>query len=1226
MARIDDTTKKDRLDRIYLILSRNPRGLNEAEIAQEVNLERRTANNYLRELEEQGKAFKDGVYWFPLVLRESRLRSFDLSPEEAVTLYLGARLLVKQQDKRNEPAETALLKLASVLKADAGVGDEIEQAARELAQRPVQDNYQPIFREIVRGYIYRKKVEITYRPLNWDKGFQTTFSTYLLEPSPIGFSTYLIGYSSIVNAMRAYKLERIESARMVKDDYSIPPDFPGLEVLRNAWSVITGKETVRVVLRFNEKVKSRVLETRWHPSQQTREDLETPGSLLWEIQVADTLDLKPWIRGWGADCEVLEPKELREEITQHVRDLATQYKVITPEIKPFSTLWAKTDRKDQNKVHRLVYHLIDVGQVALAMWNKALDSESQRQFCRWLDCDEGTAGRTLAFLISLHDVGKASPDFQIKVASVAQEVARAGFTFPRMRPPNSVAHGVISAGALRELLQSELNVSKPTARVLAQAVGGHHGAWIRPVDWQAAHTDNTGSAEWDTARTGLTQAMLNIFNPRAGFDLPEDDKELNTFLTLFSGFTSVADWIGSMTEYFPYEKNVNLPLGEYASRAASSAEKALTELGWFGWQADGTTLTFKEMFPFITTPNSVQQRIVSEVMKTSLPALLILESPTGSGKTEAALYAADTWLQAQRGNGMYIAMPTQATSNQMYDRVTKFLRQRYPEESLNLHLVHGGALLQDAAQTENIYDDDKSDSLGGIRAETWFLPRKRTLLAPFGVGTIDQALMSVLQTRHFFVRMFGLQNKVVVFDEVHAYDTYMSELFKRLLAWLKQIGASVVLLSATLPEETRHDLTAAYLGEETVNLPSTQYPRLTIASGTGIKSIALDTPLSRTIVLEPCDTQPQDIIEHVRTALQHGGCAAVICNRVKRAQELYKEIQAAKLVPDEDLILFHARFPFAWREEIETSILNKFGKGKDGGHNPNRPHKSIVVATQVIEQSLDLDFDYMVSDLAPIDLLIQRAGRLHRHGQNDATRPENVNSPTLLVAFPQAKDIPHFGDDEYVYERSIMLKTWLALKGKTALRLPEETTALIESVYGGEVEIPDEALRKEMEDAIQKAAKNERSEIFKADTCLIYEPNKEDLLSQRNNQLEEDDPTVHRAFRAMTRSADTGVSLICLHRVNGVVCLDPEGATPLDLSAKPDKELTKQLLRQNVNVQNRMVVNFFMGKSEPAWKEVAALKFTIPVIFENGRFVLEGERHTINLDRNIGLTLQKEEQ
>ena len=326
MPRIEDTAKQQRLDRICLLLTRNARGVTEAEIADEINIERRTVNNYLRELEFQGKAFKDGLYWFPLVLKESRLRPFDLLPEEAVTLYLGARLLSKQQDKRNEPAETALFKLAKVLKADAGVGDEIEQAARELAQHPVQENYQPIFRDVVRGYIYRKKIEITYKPLHAKKPFQTNFSTYLLEPSPIGFTTYLIGHSSSPNALRAYKLERIESIRLTKEDFSIPSDFPGLDILRNAWSIVMGEETLQVTLRFSPDVKTRVRETRWHPSQEDpKEDPDRPGYLLWTVWVADTLDMLPWIRSWGADVEVLEPKELRETMMGETKAMAEKY-------------------------------------------------------------------------------------------------------------------------------------------------------------------------------------------------------------------------------------------------------------------------------------------------------------------------------------------------------------------------------------------------------------------------------------------------------------------------------------------------------------------------------------------------------------------------------------------------------------------------------------------------------------------------------------------------------------------------------------------------------------------------------------------------------------------------------------------------------------------------------------------------------------------------------------
>lgn len=204
--------------------------------------------------------------------------------------------------------------------------------------------------------------------------------------------------------------------------------------------------------------------------------------------------------------------------------------------------------------------------------------------------------------------------------------------------------------------------------------------------------------------------------------------------------------------------------------------------------------------------------------------------------------------------------------------------------------------------------------------------------------------------------------------------------------------------------------------------------------------------------------------------------------------------------------------PFAWREEIEKSVLGKFGKDEKGGKNPNRPHKSIVVATQVIEQSLDLDFDIIISDLAPIDLLIQRAGRLHRHSQNDSTRPADLNIPILLTAFPQKEDIPDFGTDEYVYERSVMLKTWLALKDVAEITLPTQTTNLIEAVYGNDVEITNETLQKEMEEAIEKAKGNERDAIYNAQLQLIDEAGEEDLLSRQNKNLDEDGPEREQSF------------------------------------------------------------------------------------------------------------------
>ena len=279
-------------------------------------------------------------------------------------------------------------------------------------------------------------------------------------------------------------------------------------------------------------------------------------------------------------------------------------------------------------------------------------------------------------------------------------------------------------------------------------------------------------------------------------------------LMLLLGLTTTADWLGSDERFFDYEDRF-FSAEDYAQKAKVYAEKALRETGWSGgWMATGKSIDFEEMFPF--TPNDIQSQVIESARELSSPSLLILEAPTGIGKTEAALYLADTWLQKGKGRGLYIAMPTQATSNQIFERTLEFLKNRYPEEKLNIHLAHGQAQWNEKMQTLKLSSLGES-SESRLRAESWFLPSKRTLLAPFGVGTVDQSLMAVLQTRHFYLRIFGLADKVVIFDEVHAYDTYMTTLFERLLGWLHSMGTTVILLSATLPEQTRQRLVSAYL-------------------------------------------------------------------------------------------------------------------------------------------------------------------------------------------------------------------------------------------------------------------------------------------------------------------------------------------------------------------------------------------------------------------------------
>jgi CRISPR-associated endonuclease/helicase Cas3 len=486
--------------------------------------------------------------------------------------------------------------------------------------------------------------------------------------------------------------------------------------------------------------------------------------------------------------------------------------------------------------------------------------------------------------------------------------------------------------------------------------------------------------------------------------------------------------------------------------------------------------------------------------------------------------------------------------------------------------------------------------------------------------------MSILQTPHFFIRLFGLSHKTVVFDEIHAYDTYMEELFYLLLRWLRVMNTSVIVLSATLPEQSRRRLIQAYTGKSQADIPTTSYPVLTWATENQIGAIRLEAPVKRKVKLEHIERKPETIACRLDDELQTGGCAAVICNTVGRAQEIYQSVREAKVVPEENLILFHARFPFAWRERIERRVRSLFGK--DG----ERPKRAVVVATQVIEQSLDLDFDLMVSDLAPVDLVIQRIGRLHRHDDNRDIRPVQLSTPLLLLAMPETSDsAPKFDrGDVHIYGQYLMLRSYLTLYQRDSIMTPDETQALIESVYGSEDLLPSPLstpMHKALNEARKAMEKRERRARREADSKLIPLPNDKYLLERSNARLDEDNPELHKYRRAATRLAPPSITLICLHRTSHGLALDPNPDSSLvNLDQKPDWETTKALFSRKIDTSDYRLVKYFADQPVPdKWEKNAWLRHTRPVVFEDGDCYLNGVSFYLELDPTLGLIVKKKE-
>jgi len=872
-------------------------------------------------------------------------------------------------------------------------------------------------------------------------------------------------------------------------------------------------------------------------------------------------------------------------------------------------LWGKTSSQgDRTVTHPLICHMLDVGEIAGAIWDRSLAQGLRCWFTDLLQVDQATCRGLLCAWAALHDLGKAAPNFQRKYADAIDVLTAAGLTFPRSFGQDTIYHGEVSAWCLTEEFIRRSLLPTAHAVELATVLGGHHGTW-RTIRTRLSRRD-TGDDAWQSVRSELIDVIFRQYSIANAWRLPDDDGVRHGLLATLAGLVSVSDWIASMAERFSAAPDTR-DLDSYVRDAGHKAHTTIQNLGWSRWCPPSDSLPFDEMFSF--APNAMQREVINFAQDLNEPALVIIEAPTGIGKTEAALFLADHWASTLQQRGLYVAMPTMATSNQMHQRVTNVVRNRYSEADLTPLLVHGQALWRDLPAV-----GQRTDGGHDLDAMSWFLPRKRSLLAPLGVGTVDQSLLSVLVARHFFVRMFGLAGKTVVFDEVHAYDTYMSELFARLLAWLRRQNTSVVILSATLPETSRLALLEAW-GVSSQDVPTMTYPAVTATTGDNVTCCPLPVEATREVTIEWLDREPEQMADKVAQAITEGGCVVVVCNTVGRAQQVYRVLRNMAICDSDMLTLFHARFPQAWRERIERTVLNRFGK------NSVRPHRAVVVATQVVEQSLDLDFDLMITDVAPVDLLLQRAGRLHRHPRIDQ-RPATFRVPRLVLIAPVlANGVPEWGVDAYVYDPYILLRTYLALQERERLELPTDTQSLIEAVYGTKQHPDDPVMARALKEAYEQMIHRYEKDRAQAQLRLVPHPEDELAMSSHGSARDPDDPSVHRDMQAFTRLGPPSISLICLHDRRGTLFTEAHGGVPVRLDEEPDNDVARELARHSVSVTHRGVYAYYCEQPVPSgWRRHPFLRHCRAAVFTDEQCWCEGTGYHLYLSRDLGLVIERE--
>ncbi|MBF4460958.1 MULTISPECIES: CRISPR-associated helicase Cas3' [unclassified Rathayibacter] len=736
------------------------------------------------------------------------------------------------------------------------------------------------------------------------------------------------------------------------------------------------------------------------------------------------------------------------------------------------SVWAKYDRESELSVplHR---HMGDSAAIAELLWDHWLPRQTRDRIATGLG-DE--TARTLAvWAACTHDIGKASPEFARQAPLLAGRMRDRGLAFPgESGAAPKVQHSVIGFVVLRDWLVESYGFTARAAESIAVIAGGHHGVPptkedVRPLRITRSLVVGAAPA-WAMVREELLTFATQYCSAEDALRSLSGHAIDVQAQALLTSFVIVADWLASNADFFAYDDP-----RDSRERAADAWERVGLSPPW---RAESSTASAETLlhsrFALGADAHARPVQVAAlDAARRIGHGLVIIEAPMGEGKTEAALLAAESMASSTGAGGCFVALPTMATSDALFSRVLSWA-ERLPESEgrtlpQSVFLAHSKADLNPDIHrlrgVRNVYDEQRV-GMAILELHQWFVGRKKGVLANFVVGTIDQVLFGALKTKHVALRHLGLANKVVIIDEVHAADAYMSVYLERALAWLGAYGVPVILLSATLAPSIRARLASAYhpssREDQALLEGSTGYPLLTTvaaADGRVTAAVIPASPRSTQVHLEYLDDEPEALVARLRPAIRDGAAIAVIRNTVARAQQTARELR--EVFGAERVLLVHSRFIATDRGEREAMLRERLGP-TSASRGP-----LIVVGTQVLEQSLDVDFDVMVTDIAPIDLLLQRAGRLHRHAR--PTRPRGCERAQLILTGVLPGVSPSFeGGAVAVYGRHLLLRTSAALDTHSeehgAIGVPDHVSGLVRTVYDGPLAAPHGA-EAEWEDA-----------------------------------------------------------------------------------------------------------------------------------------------------------------
>lgn len=914
--------------------------------------------------------------------------------------------------------------------------------------------------------------------------------------------------------------------------------------------------------------------------------------------------------------------------------------------------WAKKSDKNGFYWLPLGQHLEDTRQVCGLLWEHWVSEGVKNVVVDSLEDGSYEKAKNLSmFLGACHDIGKATPAFQIQKGFqnsedldliLKENLERKGFVGISTYQLANIGktHHTLAGQALLE--------SYGVNSCVSSIIGSHHG---KPLDntikgnivsypsnyFQSENSNDSIYQLWELNQKNIYKWALESCGFNKTNDLPIVKQPGQIIL---SGLLIMADWIASNEKYFPlFQINENGNIVQ-SNRIKEGWEKWFN--GFYQWEPSEYNYRniYKSRFDF-EKPRDVQEKMAEIIDNIDNPGIVILEAPMGIGKTEAALVAVEQLASKTGRSGMYFGLPTQATSDGIFPRIKSWLEHvaKEDENPQSIRLVHGKAAFNKAfsnlPKSSNIYDEDKNsnEENNSVIVNEWFSGRKVSMMDSFTVGTIDQFLLLALKQKHLALRHLGFSKKVVIIDEVHAYDAYMNVYLMEALKWMGAYGVPVVVLSATLPILKRNELIENYMrgcGYKPNKLPKPKnyddnqsYPLITYNDGDNIIQFSDFEPNDgkNYVIKKIKRSDEENIYNLVDSLICDGGVIGIIVNTVKKAQEL--ALNFVEIFGEEKVELLHSAFISTDRIRKERELLEIIGKGGE------RPKQKIIIGTQVIEQSLDIDFDVMISDLAPIDLLIQRVGRLHRH---NIERSSTHKEPTLYVLGASDYDLDQ--GSEAVYGGYLLYRTEYFLSDK--INIPNDISRLVQEVYSDkEIYLDSE------KENIYLKYKNEHEEFLankkdKAKHYRLSDPivNKisENIsmmgwLSNLNHAAQKNE---EKAYAQVRDSGDT-IEVIALKRCNSGYGFLDQSNTPLDISEPGiSMEISKHTIKLPNAISQRYNIDKTIEELEKYnldnlsdWQRDPWLKGSLGIIFdENNKFRLNG--FVLSYDKKYGLMYEKE--